>query len=118
MEVNGDGKRDERTVSDIFLRLSDVSRNTSGMPSGRSDGDKESETSPLCPDRQQDVEGASSATSATDQELTTNCQTMMHLLKGNIGTGVLAMPSALANAGVLTYRRPPLRPTRSRWKGS
>ncbi|KAL1443053.1 hypothetical protein MTO96_000940 [Rhipicephalus appendiculatus] len=100
MEVNGDVDRDERTVSDIFLRLSDVSRNTSGMPAGRSDGDKESETSPLCPDRQQDVEGASVA-SVTKHEPTTNCQTMMHLLKGNIGTGVLAMPSALANAGVL-----------------
>ncbi|XP_077517690.1 proton-coupled amino acid transporter 1-like isoform X4 [Amblyomma americanum] len=71
-----------------------------GTPLGRSDGDKESETSPLFPDRLHDVEG-SSFTTPTEHEPTTNCQTMMHLLKGNIGTGVLAMPSALANAGAL-----------------
>ncbi|XP_037569572.1 proton-coupled amino acid transporter 1 isoform X1 [Dermacentor silvarum] len=100
MEVNGDVDREELTVSEVFLKLSDVSRKSSGTPHGRSDGDKESETSPLCPDRQSDVEGAS-ATSLTEHEPTTNCQTMMHLLKGNIGTGVLAMPSALANAGIL-----------------
>ena len=33
---------------------------------------------------------------------TTNLQTMMHLLKGNIGTGVLAMPSAFGNSGLIT----------------
>lgn len=72
-----------------------------GTSFGRSDGDKESESSPLCPDRLHDVETAVSTTSLSEHEPTTNCQTMMHLLKGNIGTGVLAMPSALANAGIL-----------------
>jgi hypothetical protein len=35
---------------------------------------------------------------------TTNCQTMMHLLKGNIGPGILAMASAFANAGKKLYK--------------
>jgi hypothetical protein len=34
--------------------------------------------------------------------MTTNLQTMMHLLKGNIGTGILAMPNAFSNSGLLT----------------
>ncbi|XP_077559952.1 proton-coupled amino acid transporter 1-like isoform X1 [Haemaphysalis longicornis] len=102
MEVNGDvDRRDEKTISDVFLRLSNVAQSSNGTSFGRSDGDKESESSPLCPDRLHDVETAVSTTSLSEHEPTTNCQTMMHLLKGNIGTGVLAMPSALANAGIL-----------------
>uniref|UniRef100_T1J4P4 Amino acid transporter transmembrane domain-containing protein n=1 Tax=Strigamia maritima TaxID=126957 RepID=T1J4P4_STRMM len=31
---------------------------------------------------------------------TTNCETMMHLLKGNIGTGILAIPEALKHSGL------------------
>lgn len=32
---------------------------------------------------------------------TTNCEAMMHILKGNIGTGILAIPNALANSGLV-----------------
>ena len=29
-----------------------------------------------------------------------NIESMMHVLKGNIGTGILAMPTAVMNAGL------------------
>jgi len=30
-----------------------------------------------------------------------NCETMIHLLKGNMGTGIFAIPDAFKNAGLL-----------------
>ncbi|OTF80200.1 hypothetical protein BLA29_014496 [Euroglyphus maynei] len=34
------------------------------------------------------------------EKRTSNMQTMMHIMKANIGTGILAMPSAFMNAGL------------------
>ncbi|KAG0716570.1 Proton-coupled amino acid transporter 4 [Chionoecetes opilio] len=33
---------------------------------------------------------------------TTNCETLIHLIKGNIGTGILAMPDGVKNSGLYT----------------
>ena len=44
--------------------------------------------------------------SSSDEDLhnhspaTTNCETMIHLLNGNIGPGILALPQAFMNAGL------------------
>ena len=37
----------------------------------------------------------------TSNNLISNTDTIIHLLKGNIGTGILAMPDAIKNSGLL-----------------
>jgi len=36
-----------------------------------------------------------------DRHKISNCDTIIHLLKGNIGTGILAMPDAIKNSGLI-----------------
>jgi len=42
-----------------------------------------------------------SATSRDSNRPISNCETMIHLLKGNMGTGLFAIPDAFKNAGLL-----------------
>lgn len=57
-------------------------------------------------DKRQSLEsnGATSKVAATSGELTfkpiSNFETMIHFLKGNIGTGIFSMPSAFKNSGL------------------
>jgi len=36
-----------------------------------------------------------------DEHKISNCDTIVHLLKGNLGTGILAMPNAIKNSGLI-----------------
>ncbi|XP_037087872.1 proton-coupled amino acid transporter 4-like [Pollicipes pollicipes] len=67
-----------------------------GEPAAKPE-DEDSDASPLL--------GRSSSTSQLDDDgpvnATTSCETLIHLLKGNVGSGILAMPDAIKNSGLL-----------------
>lgn len=69
--------------------LLDVSTDDSVTPIGRSGKDVEN---PLL--------------NRTLEHPTSNLDTMIHLLKANIGTGILAMPDAFRNAGLIVGKLP------------
>ncbi|KAK4325594.1 hypothetical protein Pmani_003836 [Petrolisthes manimaculis] len=55
-------------------------------------------------DEQDDNEGLTASGHHIDDshQQTTSCETLIHLIKGNIGTGILAMPDGLKNSGLYT----------------
>lgn len=69
-----------------------------------------SQTSPNCDDQGSDGEETADDLGLTASghhiddahQQTTNCETLIHLIKGNIGTGILAMPDGLKNSGLYT----------------
>ncbi|CAF0765356.1 unnamed protein product [Didymodactylos carnosus] len=53
-------------------------------------------------DENNETDAVAPLVSATESEhTTTNTETLMHIIKGNIGTGILALPYALSKAGIL-----------------
>ncbi|KAJ6224063.1 hypothetical protein RDWZM_002608 [Blomia tropicalis] len=83
--------------------------NSVGGDSGFGDGDtsyarsqipKERETMKISPRTSDDDDELPPYGVRPSKRRTTNLQTMMHILKGNIGTGILAMPNAFMHSGI------------------
>lgn len=83
---NGDGSGNKSGVRDV------VSGSHHQRPPTSTDEEAPSEDS-LFRDTSYDED-------REDDHTISNCDTIIHLLKGNIGTGILAMPDALKNSGL------------------
>ncbi|KAF0301127.1 Proton-coupled amino acid transporter 4 [Amphibalanus amphitrite] len=91
-EAGGGG---ELLLADSYYPPVKLSRQGAAPAAKRDD---ESDESPLLG---QSTSSSSAVDDDTPQNATTSCETLIHLLKGNVGSGILAMPDAMKNSGLL-----------------